>query len=425
MTPEQILTLVVLAGVLAAFVLDKGRTDVVALTGAAALLLLGVVEPWDVQRAFASPAIIALASLFVLGRALELTGVLRVLIVSAGRLVRRIGRPALLGLIGTVGAASAFINNTPVVMLAAPVVRDMASRIKMDPRQVLIPLSYVSIMAGSCTLIGTSTNLLVDDMAEAAGLRRFGIFEITPVGLTILVAGVAYMAFFGWRLLPGRNGEEGPTPGEIVPAEPHQRYPFRPVRAAIAVTMFAVVITVAALDWVPIAAAAFAGAVGLVLLRVISINDAYSGLKPDILLLIAGMLVIGLALETTGLANSAMSRLTAWVAPFHPIVALAVLYLVTLFLTEILSNAGVAVLVTPLAVALGQALFVDPRPFVVAVMMAASAAFATPVGYQTNAIVYSVGRYRYMDFVRVGLPLNFVTWLAGMWAIPTFFPFTP
>lgn len=429
MTFDQIVTLVVLAGVLAAFILDKGRIDLVALCGAAVLLLLGVVEPWDVQRAFASPAIIALASLFVLGRALELTGVLRLAIIGAARLVRRFGRPALIGLIGMVGGASAFVNNTPVVMLAAPVVRDMAKRIKLDPRQVLIPLSYVSIMAGACTLIGTSTNLLVDDMAEASGVPRFGIFEITPVGLTILVAGVAYMALFGWRLLPKPaapgDEEDEPAPGAVVPREPHERSRLRPIAGISAVAMFAVVIIVAAMGWAPIAAAAFAGAVGLVLLRIISLDEAYSGLKPEILLLIAGMLVIGLALETTGLARIVIQSLTIWVAPFHPIVALAALYLVTLFLTEILSNAGVAVLVTPLAVALGQSLYVDPRPFVVAVMMAASAAFATPVGYQTNAIVYSVGRYRYMDFVRVGLPLNFITWAAGMWAIPTFFPFNP
>ncbi len=427
MTADQIITLLVLAGTLAAFIFDKGRVDLVALSGAAVLLLLGVVEPWDVQRAFASPAIIALASLFVLGRALELTGVLRLAIIGAARLVRRFGRPALIALLGMVGASSAFVNNTPVVMLAAPVVRDMAHRIKLDPRQVLIPLSYISIMAGSCTLIGTSTNLIVDDMAEASGLTRFGIFEITPVGLTILIAGVAYMALFGWRLLPrpGSGADDEPAPGAVAPREPPVRSPLRPVAGAAALAMFALVILVAAMGWAPIAAAAFAGAVTLVLLRIISLDEAYSGLKPEILLLIAGMLVIGLALETTGLARTAIQSLTLWVAPFHPIVALAVLYLVTLFLTEVLSNAGVAVLVTPLAVALGQSLYVDPRPFVVAVMMAASAAFATPVGYQTNAIVYSVGRYRYMDFVRVGVPLNFVTWAAGMWAIPTFFPFNP
>src|SRR5690606_35326389 len=172
---------------------------------------------------------------------------------------------------------------------------------------------------------------------------------------------------------PGENEDEEPAPGAVVPREPHQRSPLRPLAGVVAVAMFALVIVVAALGWVPIAAAAFAGAVALVLLRIISLDEAYSGLNPEILLLIAGMLVIGLALETTGLARIVMQSITIWVAPFHPIVALGVLYLFTLLLTEFLSNAGVAVLVTPLAVALGQSLYVDPPPFVVAVMIAASA----------------------------------------------------
>ena len=202
MTFDQITTLAVLAGVFLAFVLDKARADLVALSGAAGLLALGVVAPSDVQRAFASPAIIALASLFVLNRALERTGILRLVIIGAARQVRRFGVAALGGVFAMVGGASAFMNNTPVVLLAAPVVRDMARRLKIHPRRVLIPLSYLAIMAGACTLIGTSTNLLVDDMAAASGLRRFGIFEMAPVGLSLAVAGVLYLSLVGWRLRP-------------------------------------------------------------------------------------------------------------------------------------------------------------------------------------------------------------------------------
>ncbi len=422
MTFDQITTLAVLAGVFLAFVLDKARADLVALSGAAVLLALGVVAPSDVQRAFASPAIIALASLFVLNRALERTGILRLVIIGAARQVRRFGVAALGGVFAMVGGASAFMNNTPVVLLAAPVVRDMARRLKIHPRRVLIPLSYLAIMAGACTLIGTSTNLLVDDMAAASGLRRFGIFEMAPVGLSLAVAGVLYLSLVGWRLLPAERADDLIAEPKDLHKRP-ERSKLRPWAAALAVGMFILVVTLAALGVGHIAALAFAGAIALVLLRVLSLDEAYGGLQPDILLLIAGMLVLGIAIETTGLAENVMRSLTVWLTPFHPLVALAVLYLVTLILTEIMSNAGVAVLVTPLAVALGQALFVDPRPFVVAVMMAASAAFATPVGYQTNTIVYGLGRYRYMDFVKVGLPLNLLTWLVGLWAIPHFFPF--
>ena len=187
--------------------------------------------------------------------------------------------------------------------------------------------------------------------------------------------------------------------------------------------MFVAVVAAAALGLAPIAASAFSGAVLLVLLRAISVEEAYRGLRPEILLLIAGMVVVGQSLEVTGLASLATDALVGWVQDLGPRVALAILYGATLFLTEILSNAAVAVLLTPVAVALAQSLGVNPRPFLVAIMMAASAAFATPFGYQTNEQVYQLGRYSYMDFARIGVPLNLLTWAVGVGVIPLFFPF--
>jgi di/tricarboxylate transporter len=161
----------------------------------------------------------------------------------------------------------------------------------------------------------------------------------------------------------------------------------------------------------------------LILLRVISADEAYHGLRPEILLLIAGMVVLGIAMEESGLATTGTEALVRFIQPLGPLMALALLYGATLFLTELLSNATVAVLCAPIAVALAESLGVSPRPFLVAVMMAASAAFATPFGYQTNVLVYQMGRYSYMDFVRVGLPLNIVTWITGVVAIAYVFPF--
>jgi di/tricarboxylate transporter len=194
-------------------------------------------------------------------------------------------------------------------------------------------------------------------------------------------------------------------------------------RAALAVGVFVAVIAAAALEIAPIAASALAGAVLLILLRVISADEAYHGLRPEILLLIAGMVVLGIALEESGLAALASGALVDAARPLGPLFALAIFYGATLLLTEILSNATVAVLFAPIAVALAESLGVSPRPFLVAVMMAASAAFATPFGYQTNVLVYQMGRYSYMDFVRIGLPLNFLTWVAGIAAITWVFPF--
>jgi di/tricarboxylate transporter len=342
-------------------------------------------------------------------------------------------------MVGLCGAASAFLNNTPIVVMAAPVVRDVAQSLKLDARRFLMPLSYVAVLGGCCTLIGTSTNLLVDDMARTSGQPPFTIFEITPVGLAVALAGGLYLMLFSGHLLdtaPRRvDGDPVDIAGHPIShvdvagdaigdsrdfAEEHR---FDLARALASVGVFAGVVALAAFDLVPIAAAAFAGAVLLILVRVIRPEEAYGGLRPEILLLIAGMVVIGIALEETGLASAATDWLVKSVDGFGPLMALILLYGGTLLLTELLSNATVAVLVTPLAVALAESMGVSPRPFLVAVMIAGSAAFATPFGYQTNVLVYQMAGYRYMDFVRVGLPLNLLTWIVAVAAIYWFFPF--
>ena len=458
MTFDQIAALVVLVGVVGLMVHGKMRADVVALLGAALLLVLGVVRPVEVQGAFASPAVIALASLFVIAYAIELSGLLGLLIRQAIRLSARVGALGIWMVIGLCGSFGGFLNNTPVVVLAAPVIRDVARSLGLSPKRFLMPLSHVTVMGGLLTLIGTSTNLLVNDMARNAGQPVFSLFEITPVGLVIAVVGGLWLYFVGARQLarssareegglglPGAGGRGGPGAiardfpkigearnlpdgsgdaglGDIGLYGAADR-PFRLRPAIISFGVFVIVIVAAALGWAPIASAAFAGAVSLILLRVITPDEAYAGLRPEILLLIACMVVVGTAMEVTGLAEAAAGRLIDVIRPLGPLGALAVLYGVTLLATELLSNATVAVLMTPIAAALAESLGVDPRPFLVCVMMAASAAFATPFGYQTNVLVYNMAGYSYLDFVRVGLPLNLVTWAAAMWAIPRFFPF--
>lgn len=433
MTFDQMLALVILAAVVAALIHGKVRSDVVALTGAAALLATGVIRPVEVQGAFASPAIIALASLFVIAYAIELSGLLDWLIQRAIILCRRIGVLGVWLTMALCGAGSAFLNNTPIVVLAAPVVRDMAQSLGHSPKRYLIPLSYLTIMGGACTLIGTSTNLLVNDMARNAGQPAFGIFEITSVALIIGAAGAAYLFLLGGRTLAKHADDERGAAdqdaadsgvGFVGDAELFAKHrPLDLSRALVSAGVFAGVVIVAAMGWAPIAASAFAGAVLLVLLGTINADEAYRGLRPEVLLLIAGMVVVGLSFEVTGLASAITGGLIGLIQPLGPWGALFLLYGFVLLTTEVLSNAAVAVLLTPLAVALADSLGVDARPFIVAVMMAASAAFATPFGYQTNVIVYQLGNYSYMDFVRVGLPMNLITWLVGGLTIPLFFPF--
>jgi di/tricarboxylate transporter len=469
MSFDQIAALLVLLAVVGVLIHGRVRADVVALTGAAALLLLGVVRPVEVQGAFASPAVIALAGLFVIAYAIELSGLLGLMIRQATRLASRVGSIGVWAVIGMCGALGGFLNNTPVVVLAAPVIRDVAQSLKLSPKRFLMPLSHVTVLGGLMTLIGTSTNLLVNDMARNAGQPVFTLFEITPVGLTIALVGGLWLFFVGARQLGRRvqadeaeqarlaEMEEARRKAEAEAlAKKRRRLPFnlprlgeartsddgsgdahlgdvalfkaadRPFdlrRALIALGVFVCVVASAGMGWAPIAASAFAGAVALILLKVITPEEAYAGLRPEILLLIAGMVVVGIAIEVTGLAATGADMLIGVLRPYGPLAALIILYGVTLFATELLSNATVAVLITPIAVALAESFGVDPRPFLVCVMMAASAAFATPFGYQTNVLVFQMGGYSYMDFVRVGVPLNLVTWIAAMVAIPIFFPF--
>lgn len=439
MTFEQIITLVVLVGVIAALVLDRVRADVVALAGAAVLLAAGAVRPSEVQSAFGSPALITLASLFVIAHALERSGLLDRVIKGMVRWCRRTGSAGIWAMIAMCGAGSAFLNNTPIVVMAAPVVRDVAESMRLNAKQFLMPLSYVAVLGGCCTLIGTSTNLLVSDMARASGQAPFTIFEITPVGLVVACAGAVYLMLFSKRLLASSYEGDAPSVAELASHsvshvdlagdaigdtdEFTKDHPLDLYKAITSLLVFIGVVALAALGVVPIAAAAFAGAVLLILVRVIAPEEAYGGLRPEILLLIAGMVVIGIALEATGLAASATDWLVQSVEGLNPLLALVLLYGGTMLLTELLSNATVAVLVTPVAVALAESMGVSPRPFLVAVMIAGSAAFATPFGYQTNVLVYQMAGYRYTDFVKVGLPLNLLTWLVAVAAIYWFFPF--
>lgn len=439
MSFEQIITLAVLAGVILALIQDRIRADIVALGGAAILLATGAVRPSEVQGAFGSPALITLASLFVIAHAMELSGLLDLLIRTMVKVCRRSGSFGIWAMIGLCGAGSAFLNNTPIVVMAAPVVRDVANSLQLDAKRYLMPLSYVAVLGGCCTLIGTSTNLLVDDMARSSGQAPFSIFEITPVGLAVALAGGLYLLLFSKQLLKSSLTAEVP---EAIDLSRHHishvdvagdalgdasdfaaEHPFHLAKALASIGVFIGVVAVAAVNLAPIAAAAFAGAVLLIVIGVIRPEEAYGGLRPEILLLIAGMVVIGIALEQTGLASAATDWLVRSVDGFGPLMALALLYGGTLLLTELLSNATVAVLVTPLAVALAESMGVSPRPFLIAVMIAGSAAFATPFGYQTNVLVYQMAGYRYMDFIKVGLPLNLITWVVAVIAIYWFFPF--
>jgi len=590
-TLQIVIVLVLVVVVFFGFIRERLPPDVVALSAVGLLLALGILSTGDVLAVFSNSAPITIAAMFVLSAALERTGVID----SLGRQVTRAATwsptLALAAMMGGVMVMSAFINNTPVVVILTPVVIALAAALKLPSSKLLMPLSFASIFGGTTTLIGTSTNILASGVAQSQGMPAFGMFEITGAGLILGAVGIAYLLLIGRWLLPNResladllprSGERHFVAEVLVPLDsplvgrrlqdagfteqrgfqvidviradhslrwnlaeveiqagdrlvvrskvgdmlglraagdvafggtaghaiepigtretvlmegvvgPQSRFagrkvadlnlrrlygayilaihrqgenvggnfeqlrlqmgdtvllegppqsmrqlfdyqeminlvepsekPLRRTKAPIAVAAVLLVMGLAAFDVLPIAALALMAATAVVALGCLEADEAYRSIRWNILMLIFGMLALGTAMETTGAARLIVEGVALIAVGFGPLAVLSAVYLVTSLLTELMSNNAAAILLTPIAIGLAHQIGVDPRPFVVAVMFAASASFATPIGYQTNTFVYNAGGYRFLDFVKVGLPLNLLLWGVATLVIPMFWP---
>jgi di/tricarboxylate transporter len=418
------LTLAVVLVILVGLIREWLGPDVLLSAGVMVLTLTGVLAPQEAFLGFANHGVLAVAGLFVVARAVERSGALDRLtawVLDADREGRK--PPSEAGttarvMLATAGLSSV-LNNTPVVAMLAPAVRRYAIAQRLAPKRLLIPVSYAAMLGGMCTLVGTSTNLVIAGMMDSVGLASFGVFELAQLGLPIAVLGIAYMTVLGPRLLPGTL-EPSPSPATVAPLDPApvvrvasqgSRWLQRP---GPVLAIVAAMIVVPACTSVPLVVSVFTAAALLIVGGALRPSEARASLDIEVLVTIAMAFGLGTAMTKSGLAAAVGQAILAPAGALGPLAVVAAIFIVTSLFTEMITNNAAAVLMFPIVTTVSADLGVDPRRMLLVVAVAASCSFATPLGYQTNMIVAKLGGYRFMDFVRVGVGMNLTALLATL-----------
>ena len=577
---------------LALLVTEKLPVDLTAIGVMVALMATGILSPQEAVAGFANPAVITVGAMFLISKSMIRTGAVGFI----GETVIHFsgGRPNLAMLLSLliVASASGFINNTPVVVLFIPIIMSLSCEFDLSPSKLLIPISYASILAGTCTLIGTSTNIIVSDLSHMYGYGKLKMFELTPLAVPIALLGIGFIYFAAPRLMPGHAApvceiEDSehrrylaefvvPAASPMIGRDPQQTlaekspffevfeiirnsyiiYPWRErvktepgdtllvkgsandildilrkrlvdlphleqdlnfipgdkkslileliippqsallgerllestvhgthdiqliavkrravhyteqkirelkirvgdillvqchedaleqlrrnpdfivvedvhheivhkKKAPVAGLVFAALIVFASTGLADIMVCALAGAFLMIITGCLPLRDAYRAMQGNVLILIVGTIALGTAMEKTGTAKFYAQQFISLLRNAGPVAILAGLIVFTSLSTQLLSNNATAVLLMPIAVSVALELGVNPKPFIVAVCFGASACFATPVGYQTNLLVYGPGGYRFNDYLKLGIPLNLIVFIMGSIFIPLLWP---
>ena len=587
-----IVTLILIAAMLL-LITERLPVDLTSIGIMVVLILSGLLKPAEAIAGFANPAVITVGAMFLISKGMVRAGAVGFISEKVRELSR--GRPhlALTMILAIVGFASAFINNTPVVVLFIPIVLSLSCELDFRPSKFLIPVSYASILAGTCTLIGTSTNIIISDLSIQHGFGALSMFELSRLGVPIALVGIGFLIFVAPKLMPGmhnpvcelKNSEhrrylaelQVPRGSRVIGENPEayfsQKYPgmeileliryshvFYPDRDPVKIApddlllvkgsandlveilhddlvelpmaeqglnfeaekkqaliveliippqsslvgerlersrlrrdpdihfiaikrrklhfteqkikdilikigdillvrlpesslarlrgetdfiivedvhheivhkrlarraflIFGAMVVAASTGLADILVCALAAAFLMILAGCLQLRDAYRAIDGQVLLVIIAMIALSAALEKTGAAEFYARAFLSLFSGARPVLVLSGVILLTSICTHILSNNATAILLLPIAISAAQSLAVDPKPFIVAVCFGASACFATPIGYQTNLLVYGPGGYRFSDYLKLGIPLNLLVLGMASFFIPMIWPF--
>lgn len=418
MSPSAI-TLLFLAFAIVSFVLEKIPLGLTATIVAIGLNLTGVLDNSQTFAGYVNSNVILCVGMFVVGQALFETGMAN----KIGSLVTKFAKSERLLIVAVmiiVGTMSGFLSNTGTAAVLIPVVCGIADESGYSRSRLLMPLVFAAALGGNLSIIGAPGNLMGVNALQEMGMET-SFFMYAPVGVPMLLAGICYFAFIGYRLLP-----DGTTGGEAVEAQ--KDYSGVPKwKQFVSLAVLVVVILAMIFEkqiGVKIQVSACVGAIILVLTGVISEKEALKSIDLKVVLLFGGSLALAKALETTGAGSLIADVIVGALGTTpNPMVLLVVIFVVGCALTNFMSNTATTALMVPIATSLAESLGADPRSMIIATVIACSCAYATPIGMPANTMVVGLGGYKFRDYVKAGLPLIAVSFVICIVLLPILFPF--
>jgi solute carrier family 13 (sodium-dependent dicarboxylate transporter), member 2/3/5 len=420
-----VVTLCILGVVAVLFVTEVIPLAVTAMGGAIACGIAGVIPVRTVFSGLSNSTVVLFAGMFVISAAMFHTGLAQLI---GTRVVRAVGtgeNSLMLGTMVISAAMSSVSSNTGTCAALLPVIVGISSAAKISAKRQLMPLAFGCGIGGIITLVGTPPNIIASGTLKAAGFQGFGFFEFAWVGIPLTIATIIYMMVVGKHLLP-----KGEIVGEVEideDAAAEAQAATTDVRKQVIVgcTLLAVVVVMALdLKSLPLEVAAVIGALFLVLTKCVSEKNAYAGIDWTTIFLFAGMMPIATAMDKSG-AGKLIADVVVGVlggSP-SPIMVTAILFILSCGLTQFMSNTASAALLCPIGISIAQSIGAHPQAVLMAIAVAASCAFATPVGTPPNTLVLGPGQYHFIDYVKCGIPLIVVCFIVSLAVIPMVWPF--